>query len=95
MPTRAGWCCATTGAAAGWPPLSGDRYLWRGEALTRSFVEWHLLYVMHRAGLPVPLPIAARYRRSGRYSYSADLLTEQIPAVALAGRAAARRRRCR
>jgi 3-deoxy-D-manno-octulosonic acid kinase len=55
----------------------GDRYLWRGEALTRSFQEWHLLYVMHRAGLPVPLPIAAAYRRIGR-SYTADLITEQI-----------------
>ena len=62
--------------------LMGDRYLWRGEALTRSFVEWHLLYVMRRAGLPVPVPIAARYRRIGRYSYTADLLTEQIPALA-------------
>jgi len=59
--------------------LMGDRYLWRGEALTRSFVEWHLLYVMHRAGLPVPLPIAAAYERSGRYYYTADLVTEQIP----------------
>jgi len=59
--------------------LMDDRYLWRGEALTRSFVEWHLLYVMHRAGLPVPLPIAAGYVRTGRNSYRADLLTEQIP----------------
>jgi 3-deoxy-D-manno-octulosonic acid kinase len=59
--------------------LLGERYLWRGESLTRSFVEWHLLYVMHRAGLPVPLPIAAGYVRTGRHSYTADLLTEQIP----------------
>jgi 3-deoxy-D-manno-octulosonic acid kinase len=60
--------------------LSADRYLWRGAAATRSFAEWHLLYVMHRAGLPVPIPVAARYRRQGR-SYAADLLTQQIPAV--------------
>ena len=67
--------------------LLGDRYLWQGEPLTRSFVEWHLLYVMHRAGLPVPLPIAARYVRTGRSLYSADLLTEQLPAtVSLARR---------
>jgi 3-deoxy-D-manno-octulosonic acid kinase len=58
-----------------------DRYLWQAASLTRSFVEWHLLYMMHRAGLPVPKPIAACYRRTGRYSYSADLLTEQIPEV--------------
>ncbi len=60
--------------------LRGDRYFWRGEALTRSYVEWHLLYVMRRAGLPVPVPIAAGYRRLDRFSYTADLLTEQIPA---------------
>jgi 3-deoxy-D-manno-octulosonic acid kinase len=58
-----------------------DRYLWRAASLTRSFIEWHLLYVMHRAGLPVPKPIAACYRRTGRYSYSADLLTERIAGV--------------
>jgi 3-deoxy-D-manno-octulosonic acid kinase len=69
---------------------SKDRYLWRAASLTRSFVEWHLLYVMHRAGLPVPKPIAAGYRRTGRYCYSADLLTEQIPQVSsLATRLAA------
>jgi 3-deoxy-D-manno-octulosonic acid kinase len=56
-----------------------DRYFWQGEAMTRSYIEWHLLYVMQRAGLPVPIPIAAGYRRIDRYSYTADLLTEQIP----------------
>ncbi len=66
----------------GWmAQLSRDRYLWRSEALTRSYLEWHLLYVMRRAGLPVPVPIAASYRRSGRFGYSADLLTELIPGV--------------
>ncbi len=61
--------------------FTSDRYLWRDEALTRSYVEWHLLYVMRRAGLPVPVPIAACYRRTGRYTYSADLITEYIPAT--------------
>jgi 3-deoxy-D-manno-octulosonic acid kinase len=60
---------------------SSDRYLWRAASLTRSFLEWHLLYMMRRAELPVPKPIAACYRRTGRYSYSADLLTELIPEV--------------
>jgi 3-deoxy-D-manno-octulosonic acid kinase len=59
--------------------LTPDRYFWQGESMTRSFIEWHLLYVMQRAGLPVPVPIAAGYRRVDRYSYTADLLTEQIP----------------
>ena len=45
--------------------LSKDAYLWRGEAETRSFAEWYLTYHLHRAGLPVPAPIAARYRRRG------------------------------
>jgi 3-deoxy-D-manno-octulosonic acid kinase len=75
----------------GWiAKLSNDRYLWRAASLTRSFIEWHLLYMMQRAGLPVPKPVAAGYRRTGRYSYSADLLTEQIPEVSsLATRLAA------
>ncbi len=59
--------------------LSADRYLWQGAALTRSFVEWHLLYLMRRAGLPVPAPIAACYRRTGPCAYRAYLLTDQIP----------------
>jgi 3-deoxy-D-manno-octulosonic acid kinase len=60
--------------------VSADRYLWRGAERTRSFHEWHLLYHMHRAGLPVPRPIAAGYRRQ-RFSYSADLLVARIPGV--------------
>ncbi len=94
MPTAVGWCCATTGAAAGWHACRLDRYLWREADATRSFIEWHLLYLMHRAGLPVPVPIAACYRRNGRHSYTADLLTEQITGVSslalrAGGRAAA------
>jgi 3-deoxy-D-manno-octulosonic acid kinase len=60
--------------------LSADRYIWRGAERTRSFQEWQLLYLMHRAGLPVPQPIAAGYRRDG-YTYSADLLVQQIAGV--------------
>jgi 3-deoxy-D-manno-octulosonic acid kinase len=60
--------------------ISTDRYLWRGAERTRSFHEWHLLYHLHRAGLPVPLPIAAGYRRR-RFTYTADLLVGRIPAV--------------
>jgi len=60
--------------------LSADRYVWRGAERTRSFEEWHLLYLMHRAGLPVPQPIAAGYRRDG-HTYSADLLVERIAGV--------------
>lgn len=61
--------------------LSSDRYRWHDAESTRSYQEWHLLYLMRHAGLPVPAPIAARYRRVGRFSYRADLLTEQVPQV--------------
>lgn len=57
--------------------LSRDRYLWRGEAATRPFQEWYLTYHLHRAGLPVPAPIAARYVHRG-VVYRGDLITEQI-----------------
>ena len=59
---RGGW----HGAAAAAIATSGA-----ARHYTRSFVEWHLLYVMHRAGLPVPVPIAAALSPPGRYSYTA------------------------
>ena len=60
--------------------VSGDQYLWRGEQHTRPFEEWQLTYRLHRAGLPVPVPLAACYRRRG-LSYSGDLITERLPVV--------------
>jgi len=57
-----------------------DRYLWEGEENTRPFAEWQLTYHLHRAGLPVPAPIAARYRRLG-ISYRGDIITERLPQV--------------
>ena len=60
--------------------LSADRYLWTGEDRTRPFAEWQLTYSLSRAGLPVPAPVAARYRRTGP-TYSGDIITERISAV--------------
>lgn len=60
--------------------LSRDRYLWLGEARTRSFVEWRLLAELRRRGLPVPAPVAARYVR-GTLTYRADLITEHLPST--------------
>jgi 3-deoxy-D-manno-octulosonic acid kinase len=57
--------------------LSADRYVWRGESVTRPFAEWQLLYHLKRADLPVPAPIGARYKKAG-VTYSGDLLTERL-----------------
>ena len=51
-----------------------DRYLFLGAHKTRSFAEWRALRVAYVAGLPVPMPVSARYRRSGA-AYTADLIT--------------------
>jgi len=68
-----------------------DVYVWGGEEQTRSFAEWRLLYKLAAMGLPVPRPVAARYRRRGTF-YTADLLTERIPGIeSLAQRIAANR----
>jgi 3-deoxy-D-manno-octulosonic acid kinase len=55
-----------------------DSYLWTGEANTRSFREFRLLWQLTRWQLPVPPPVAARYRRTGRF-YCADLITGELP----------------
>lgn len=54
-----------------------DRYLWLGAGRTRPFREFRLLAELHAAGLPVPRPLAARYRRDG-LCYRADLITLRI-----------------
>jgi 3-deoxy-D-manno-octulosonic acid kinase len=60
--------------------LSSDRYWWQGEDRTRPFAEWQLTYHLHRAGLPVPAPIAARYRKQG-FGYRGDIITERLADV--------------
>jgi 3-deoxy-D-manno-octulosonic acid kinase len=55
----------------------GDRYLWNGAERTRGFAEFRLLAELARRGLNVPMPVAARYRRSGAH-YRADLITRYI-----------------
>lgn len=55
------------------------RYLWLGERRTRGFAEWRMLARLHDAGLPVPRPVAARYRRVGRCCYTAELITRRLP----------------
>jgi 3-deoxy-D-manno-octulosonic acid kinase len=57
--------------------LSRDRYLWAGETRVRAFAEYRVLAELVRGGLPVPNPVAARYRRSGPF-YRCDLITQRI-----------------
>jgi 3-deoxy-D-manno-octulosonic acid kinase len=57
--------------------ISEDRYLWTGEGRVRAFAEYRLLAALHERGLPVPAPIAARYRRCGG-GYRCDLITRRI-----------------
>jgi 3-deoxy-D-manno-octulosonic acid kinase len=65
------------GAAA---RVSGDRYVWTGEARVRSFAEYRLLALLHQRGLPVPAPVGARYLRRG-LAYRCDLITQRIEAA--------------
>ncbi|WP_395681793.1 3-deoxy-D-manno-octulosonic acid kinase [Dokdonella sp.] len=65
--------------------LSADAYLWSGAARTRAFREFRLLARLADSGLPVSLPVAARYVRSG-FAYRGDLLTRRIEADTLATR---------
>lgn len=60
--------------------LSADRYLWTGESRTRAFRELRLLARLAEAGLPVPVPVAARYVRAGMH-YRADLIVRRVPGV--------------
>jgi 3-deoxy-D-manno-octulosonic acid kinase len=60
--------------------ISQDRYRWRDAESTRPFAEWQLTYRMHRAGLPVPAPLGARYRLAGS-TYTGDIITERLPTV--------------
>lgn len=57
--------------------LSKDAYIWGGETRVRAFAEWRLLAQLCLRGLPVPQPIAARYRRTG-FIYRCDLITRRI-----------------
>jgi len=57
--------------------LSRDRYIWAGEARVRAFAEYRMLAELAGSGLPVPKPVAARYRRTGPF-YRCDLITQRI-----------------
>ncbi len=60
--------------------LVRDTYIFSGEDLTRSFMEWRLLDKLAANNMNVPRPAAARFRRRGTF-YTADLITVRIPDV--------------
>ncbi len=60
--------------------LISDQFFWLGESTTRCFREWLLLERLTQMALPVPRPVAARYRHSGLI-YRADLITTRLPDV--------------
>lgn len=60
--------------------LVRDNYVWPGEEGNRAFQEWRLLGKLVELGLPVPMPAAARYCRSG-FLYKADLMTVRVPGI--------------
>lgn len=68
--------------------INRDRYWFQGAERTRPFREFRLLDWASARALPVPAPLAARYRRHGPW-YSADLLSAAIPHTATLARALA------
>lgn len=68
-------------ARGGLPARLGLRdYLWTGLRNSRPWREFTMLAQLHREGLPVPEPVAARVRRRGLV-YGGALLTRRIEAA--------------
>lgn len=60
--------------------VSRQRYIWTGEASTRSFAEFRIMQYLQGRGLNVPAPLAAAYWRSG-LTYRAAILIERVTGV--------------
>lgn len=58
--------------------VNRDLYIRVAAAKSRALREFDLLSEMHAEGLPVPLPVAARYTPLGPF-YRADIITRRIP----------------
>jgi len=58
--------------------LSESSYIYTGAYRTRPFAEWRVIRRLLHAGLPVPEPLAAAFRRHG-VLYTGALLTRRIP----------------
>ena len=65
----------------GWmAKASESAYLWQGEQRVRSIREFELLKTLSESGLPVPVPIAACYRKYD-WRYNAAIIVERIADV--------------
>lgn len=58
--------------------LSEDRFIWAGLSHSRPWRELALTARLRELGLSVPVPYGGHVRRRG-LSYTADIITEQIP----------------
>ena len=62
----------------GWAAyLSRNRYVYTGLERSRPIAEFQMLDRLHKAGLPVPRPLAAQCAREGLF-YSGDLMTRRL-----------------
>ncbi|HEY9110609.1 MAG TPA: 3-deoxy-D-manno-octulosonic acid kinase [Rhodanobacteraceae bacterium] len=92
LDTPVGACVLRHYHRGGWmSPLFGDRYVWNGRTRSRGLAEFGLLVELGRRGLPVPAPVAARYRRHGLH-YTADLITRAIEGASTLAHAVRERR---
>jgi 3-deoxy-D-manno-octulosonic acid kinase len=65
----------------GWAArASEDAYLWQGEQRVRSVREFELLQTLRGFGLPVPMPVAAYYRKHD-WRYQAAIIVLRLADV--------------
>lgn len=69
--------------------LSNASYVYAGAFRTRPFAEWRVTRRLHDAGLPVPEPLAAAFKRKGLF-YTGAFLTRRIPQAEPLSQAAVR-----
>lgn len=58
--------------------VARDTYVFTSERAVRSFHEFDLTQVLLAKGLPVPNPVAARYKRIRKCFYRAQIIVERI-----------------
>lgn len=59
--------------------ISRRLYFFGGSGRVRSFSEFRLLNQLQCHGMPVPVPVAARYQRVGPCFYQAEIIVRRIP----------------